>query len=69
MDSPRELTHDERVRLNSTKEQAWNLAATLVSPLIMEYGLTPTEHEDYRISPVDQHIEIIKSVADWILEP
>lgn len=56
------------------KEEAWNLAAVLVGPIVQEHGLKDRgmQHSilfsGFNESAVEQHIQLIRDLADWLLE-
>jgi hypothetical protein len=55
------------------KERAWNVASSLVGPLILEHGLNDRNRSStiftsgYVESEAEQHAALIESVADWLL--
>lgn len=58
------------------KLEAWTLAAELVKPIIEQHTLKQTSPGSSMfatgntvITPVDQHIEHIIGVAEWLMEP
>lgn len=58
----------------NAKERAWNLAAVLIGSLIQEHDLRDrcVQHSillnGFQESALEQHIELIRSLADWLLE-
>lgn len=52
---------------------AWNTATELVLPIVALHGVKPYNlgqvfKQDARYTEVDQHINSVISVADWLLE-
>lgn len=56
------------------RERAWNTASALVGALVAEHGLTERRQAQFLLNPgyvestVEQHVELIQRVAEWLLE-
>lgn len=58
----------------NARERAWNLAAVLVGSIIQEHDLRDrcVQHSillnGFHESALEQHIQLIRDLADWLLE-
>jgi hypothetical protein len=58
----------------STRTAAWNMASELVEPIVDRHGLEKYSTgpnifaQTFKTTCVDQHIDHIMRVADWLLE-
>lgn len=70
----KELVHTVDEAWGGKRERAWQTAAALVGPLVQEHSVRDWEQTSsldanvYVAIAVEKHVNLIQSVANWLLE-